>query len=330
MNHLEKLQIKGQYKIAFMPIKPIFAQRIISGIKLFEFRRTALKEIVSHIIIYSSFPEKKIVAIAEVEAVHSASPSAIWEQTKHAAGISRSLYRKYFKGAKKAHAIQIKNVFPLSRPFHPDDIKNGFNVPQSFSYVDRLFLDKILAAGMNPDEKKKSVKIIFVGGIHGVGKSTICAQACFKNGFIHLIASDLIQKFDSESLLQKKSDKKVANVQENQDKLLAGLQISIQEGCRYLLDGHFCLFGSGREILNIPIAIFKQINPHELVVLTDSPSAIQKRLKARDSKNYYQHILQQMQDREIKHAENVGKALNIPTHFIQMKDMNRFYSILSE
>ena len=51
--------------IAFLPIKPIYANRILEGSKRYEFRRTRLRQDITHVVIYSTSPVKKIVGIAE-------------------------------------------------------------------------------------------------------------------------------------------------------------------------------------------------------------------------------------------------------------------------
>lgn len=140
--------MNGESLIAFMPIKPEYANRILSGEKQFEFRRTSIRSDLTHLIIYSSSPVKRIVALAEVDSVEMASPSALWDRTKHAAGISRRNYREYFSGAGSAVAISLKRVLPLVSKIEPSEVEEGFNIPQSFRYVDEMFLDKVLSLGL--------------------------------------------------------------------------------------------------------------------------------------------------------------------------------------
>jgi predicted transcriptional regulator len=149
MNHLKKSSRNGKSKIAFMAIKPIYAERLLLGEKLYEFRKTALSPDLTDIIIYASSPVKKIVGIAEVSNVFVGSPSAIWEKTKHAAGISRKKYREYFRGAERACAIELMRVFPLDKPLHLSDVSDEIKIPQSFSYVDKLFFDTIISKAFN-------------------------------------------------------------------------------------------------------------------------------------------------------------------------------------
>lgn len=147
MIHSKKLSQKGQSRIAFLPIKPIYAERIIAGEKLFEFRKTMFKKDIAFFIIYSSSPIKKIMGVAKVKAIKIASPFATWEMTKHAAGISRRLFREYFQGVTTACAIEIEEITVLVSPIAPTEIDPAFKVPQSFCYVDDKFLRKIIERG---------------------------------------------------------------------------------------------------------------------------------------------------------------------------------------
>lgn len=136
-----------------MPIKPEYASRILSGEKLFEYRRTNIRTDLTHLVIYSSSPVKRIVALAKVDSVEVASPSALWDRTKHAAGISRRRFREYFSGARSAVAISMGAVHPLAVELVPADVEDGFHIPQSYRYVDKKFLEKVASLGRAKNAK---------------------------------------------------------------------------------------------------------------------------------------------------------------------------------
>ena len=64
--------------------------------------------------------------------------------------------------------------------------------------------------------------IIFIGGIHGVGKGTLCKRIESELGIIHLSASEVLKwkGFNVDS-----SDKRVADIDSTQDYLLKNLNI---------------------------------------------------------------------------------------------------------
>ena len=154
--------------------------------------------------------------------------------------------------------------------------------------------------------------IAFIGGIHGVGKSTVCQQICDKLDFIHLSASELIKWSDINEDVK---NKKVKDIQDTQDRLIVGLRNTIQTEKRYLLDGHYCLLNTNGEIKDIPFSIFQKINPFSLNIILDDVSEIKKRIEARDNKHYDYDLLKRMQDNELQYAkylsEKLGVMLNI-------------------
>jgi len=134
-------------RIAFMPIKPIYADKIIDGSKKFEFRRASIKGDLTHLIIYASSPVKRIIGVAVVDGVDISPPLEAWGNTKHAAGISRTDFLDYFQGKEKAVTIKFKDILPLGRDVCPTEIEAGFKVPQSFKYVQSSFLQDVLTRG---------------------------------------------------------------------------------------------------------------------------------------------------------------------------------------
>ena len=77
-----------------LAIKPEYVERILNKEKLFEFRKRLPSQPVETIFIYSTYPVMKIVASVEVVDLIKGSPTTVWSQTKHAAGISRAHYRE--------------------------------------------------------------------------------------------------------------------------------------------------------------------------------------------------------------------------------------------
>ena len=149
MHPLRKSMRSDEKLVAFMSIKPEFANKIISGMKRYEYRKYPINVRTSHVIIYSTSPEKVILGVAEVDGIQTASPTAIWEKTKHSGGITRRLFRDYFKNKKTAHAIKLKNILPFDKKIKPTEIEKNFKVPQSFMYVGRDFVNKALFMGTN-------------------------------------------------------------------------------------------------------------------------------------------------------------------------------------
>jgi len=139
--------MSGALRIAFMPIKPVYAEKIIDGSKKFEFRRASIKGDLTHLIIYASSPVKKIIGIASVDGVDVSCPLEAWGNAKHAAGISQEAFLDYFQGKEKAVTIKLRDVLQLDREVCPKEIEAGFKVPQSFKYVHSDFLHDVFTKG---------------------------------------------------------------------------------------------------------------------------------------------------------------------------------------
>lgn len=122
-------------KALLLSIKPEYVEKILQGTKKFEYRKRLAKEDVSVIYIYSTSPSMKVVASVQVIGRLSASPTALWEKTKAAAGISRAKYRDYFQGCKTAYAYELGEV----EIFESEKNLSDFGIdtaPQSFVYIE--------------------------------------------------------------------------------------------------------------------------------------------------------------------------------------------------
>ena len=123
-----------------LSVKPKYANEIVSGRKKYEFRKSIFKrENIEQMIIYSSSPVKKIVAIVDIDGILSDSPQKLWEQCYEDAGISRSEFFDYFKNSDIGYAIKISNVLEFPIPIDPY-IDEDFRPPQSFYYLPMSFL----------------------------------------------------------------------------------------------------------------------------------------------------------------------------------------------
>ncbi len=119
-----------------LSIKPEYVERIHAGSKKYEFRKRIAKKTVGKILMYSTAPIMKVVGEVQIVETISASPSAMWEQTKESAGITRDKFREYFKGCKTAYAYHLGEVTRYSPPKDLSEFNINFP-PQSFIYLSR-------------------------------------------------------------------------------------------------------------------------------------------------------------------------------------------------
>lgn len=120
---------------ALLSIKPEFAEKIFSGEKGFEFRKATFSRDVSSIVLYVTAPVGKIVGEFNVVSILEDTPASLWEQTRDQAGISKRFFFTYFKGRKKAFAIEIGNPRKYEKAIDPYRLDQKFVPPQSFRYL---------------------------------------------------------------------------------------------------------------------------------------------------------------------------------------------------
>ena len=170
---------------------------------------------------------------------------------------------------------------------------------------------------MSPRRKRR---IIFVGGIHGVGKTTFCRGLCGAVGAVYLSASSLIgNRENAGSLGAERKGKIVRNIDENQSILLDRLDRVVAGKKLHVLDGHFCLQAeSGTE--KIDFSVFRAIAPIYLVVAVDEPAKIYERGK---DKSGYENsdAVANFQEIELAHARFVSHRLGIPLLTIKVENL---------
>lgn len=162
---------------------------------------------------------------------------------------------------------------------------------------------------------RKSSDIIFIGGIHGVGKTTFVNQIKAQRPSIVGLSCSTILSWRNPA------HKEVDDVDANQNKLLANLPHFIVNGNTYLLDGHFCLMTAQGNVARVPMEVFQTIHPKMIVVLEANSEIISQRLQVRDSKPYPIPMLDAFQQEEVSYAREVAHTLGIP--FLLCNDENR-------
>lgn len=117
-----------------LSINPEYSSQILQGTKKYEFRRQIAKRQVDEIVIYSTFPEMKVVGSVKVNAVIQNTPEKLWEETKDFAGISKENFFSYFEGKNNAFAYKLGDVIEFNPPQRlvDYDVKVA---PQSFIYL---------------------------------------------------------------------------------------------------------------------------------------------------------------------------------------------------
>lgn len=157
--------------------------------------------------------------------------------------------------------------------------------------------------------------MIFVGGIHGVGKTTLCKKMSTELLIEHFSSSELISMFDSRRI----KDEKVADdIKDNQNVLLNAVQQFLYKDRNYLIDGHFCLISSDYSIKEIPLNTYESLGIKGIILLYNDEEVILKRLKDRDHKNYSLEFIQYFQQKELSHGNYVADKIKVPIKVVNL------------
>jgi len=149
-------------------------------------------------------------------------------------------------------------------------------------------------------------KIVFIAGIHGVGKTTFCKKIQKDVAIKHYSCSTLIKE-NSDYI---ETSKAIDKAERNQLVLIEALnQISDE---KLLLDGHFCLIDKSNSVLRLDDSVFESLNLSAIVVLTCDVETIYNRLQERDGATFNIELLQELQDGELEMAVKISSKLKIP------------------
>ena len=118
-----------------LSIKPKYVKHIIDGKKQFEFRKKPLPKSIERIFIYSSAPEKRIVAYFDLLDTFADTPKKLWRRFNKESGISSREFFNYYQGKKIGYAISISNLYILKKTIDPYKKIKNFCPPQSFTYL---------------------------------------------------------------------------------------------------------------------------------------------------------------------------------------------------
>ena len=150
--------------------------------------------------------------------------------------------------------------------------------------------------------------IVFIGGIHGVGKGTSCKDIAIGTDLIHITAIHVLKWNE----ISKSDNKLVNNIFTTQQRLILGLKNLIEKDKQYLLDGHFCLLNSKGIPSKIEEETFDYINPRIVAIVIDDVEKVVERLEKRDKRKYDSKVLNELQEMEIEYAKYLSKKYSVP------------------
>ena len=163
--------------------------------------------------------------------------------------------------------------------------------------------------------------VLFVGGVHGVGKSTCCAQVAQLAGCLHVTASEIIRRELAGAIAS--SGKLVADVEGNQSLLVRGFRTLQGEAgtTSILLDGHYAMRDIRGDIQSVSAEVFMALGIDQLVCMVDEPHAIATRTSLRDGQAPANREIADLQDAELQNARLVAAVLGVPFTLLHCGDV---------
>ena len=162
------------------------------------------------------------------------------------------------------------------------------------------------------DEVMTMGNTIFVGGVHGVGKTSFCDSIYKQYKVASYSASAIIAKKADKIKQRFSSDKRVEGISSNQDLLLIAVEELGLGDAWYMLDGHFCLIDKSGKVSRIPESTFLKLDVKGIIVLVDSVDAIVQRLMIRDGVTHDAAFIDEFQDKEVRYSKEIAAQLGVP------------------
>ena len=168
--------------------------------------------------------------------------------------------------------------------------------------------------------------VIFIGGIYGVGKSTLCGIISKKLEIPFFNSSDLISGKINENY---GANKYVSNLKNNQVVLLNEVAELLKQHSRFILAGHFCILKeNGYDVIDYEDISKLQIE--RIIVFVREPKYISETLKKRDAKEYDDDMICSFQKKEIEISSQYAKKMNVEFDIVKINfDDNDITTILN-
>jgi len=154
----------------------------------------------------------------------------------------------------------------------------------------------------------------FVGGVHGVGKSTCCEQAAEALGIQHRSASAMIRSLKAGAISS--TTKAVVSQAENQHILTKAVDAFFSTGEQMLvLAGRFTIPTTAGKVESIPVEVFKALYISGIVVLIQDPQVVWDRRMTRNGTAPDVSSIGAAQALELEHAQRIASALDQTSEF---------------
>lgn len=157
--------------------------------------------------------------------------------------------------------------------------------------------------------------VIYIAGVYGVGKSTLCEKISRLTNLPFYSAGDLISEQVGETYGE---NKKVRNKEHNQDVLIECINKKMIEVPTLIMAGHFCILGNDNRPEELPIFVYERMSISSIVLLEAEACEIIRNLEKRDNRKYSKELIDDFIKRERKYAIRISKILKVPLKIYSM------------
>ncbi len=159
------------------------------------------------------------------------------------------------------------------------------------------------------------MSVIFIAGVYGVGKSTVCDKLSESLNIPHYSASDIISKSNGEKYGRNKA---VSDANSNQNILINEVEDILKKHEKIILSGHFCIFDKNQNVIELPTFVYEKIYLEKIILLEKDLSTIVGNLSIRDDKKYISSNISELQKMEKESAVKVSKYNNVPLYIYEL------------
>ena len=161
----------------------------------------------------------------------------------------------------------------------------------------------------------KYMGTIFVAGIYGVGKSTLCNKLSTALKIPNFSAGDLISMVNGETY---GANKVVRDKNSNQNILALQVKHLLKATPRIILAGHFCIFDVNGNVDPLPSSVFYDLKIETILLLEASISRIIRNLSVRDKKENSENQILRLQEAESENAHEIAASIDCKLYVHQM------------
>lgn len=154
------------------------------------------------------------------------------------------------------------------------------------------------------------MSVIFLAGVHGVGKGFLGTPVAKALEISHFTASQLIR--EEKGLATWGRDKKTSELDDNQLALIRAVSQKRLIHPSILLDGHFVLRNEQGILTPLETMVFRELHLTGVILLTEESNIIASRLAMRDKGETDLSTISELAEAESARARAVCHELGLP------------------